>query len=154
MANSEIYAVSPKFRGAIAAVSDYLGRKANELSPLQLEAGDELKRRIRRMENDANRLVKINNILLDAEIPKVSFDQSTDTMTTTHRGRTESIKFNRADPKAPITLKGSSATGAYKAGSSNPSSSTPNTDELRMNFEQTLEHYYSNAFRITKLVQH
>jgi len=147
------YAEAPDIRGTIKIVSKYVEVNESKFSQLQKEAGTELKRRIKRLENDCNRLTKINNMLLDTEQTTHSFDQESDTLTFTHRGQSMSIKLNRADPEIPISIPGMAATSAYLAGASENSEDAPHIEELKMVMEQSLEHYYSNAFRITKLIQ-
>lgn len=151
MAELAHHAQSPNIRKANKTVVDYLERKQRDLTIEQREAGNELKHRLRRLESDCNRLIKINNYLMDSEMPRVHFDESTDTMTYTFKGMSQSIKFRRADPNVPVKLGGSTAISAYVAGAKSTDSS--NTEELKMLMEQMLEHYYDNAFRVTKLAQ-
>lgn len=143
----------PNIRDAYKDVVAFIRRNASYLRESQMEAASELKRRIKRMEGDFNRLIKINNLLLEAEMPHLEFEESTDTITITNKGHSRSIKLNRADPNVPIQLLGSTSIGAYKAGSQKPSMSDVESENLKMLMEQMLEHYYANAFRITKLVQ-
>jgi hypothetical protein len=131
----------------------FIGRMSGEFSQEQKEAANELKRRIRRLENDYNRLIHINSLLCEAKLPKIHFDETTGTMTVTNKGKTQSIKLNRADPNIPVKIKGSTAIGAYTASDSNKTQEPEEIDELKMLMEQLLEHYYNNAFRITKLTQ-
>ncbi len=86
-------------------------------------------------------------------MPAVSSDEVSHTISFTHKGQTQSIKLSHADPNVPISIAGSTSISAYKAGSEKRESATPDTDEFKMLVEQMLEHYYSNAFRVTKFVQ-
>lgn len=147
------FAESRKFRRAISAISKYLDSHFNKLTPELLEAGAEIKRRIRRMENDANRLIKINNSLIQSEMPDVKFDPATDTLSIRRGDQTTSIKLNRADPKKPISIAGSAATGAYKAGSLKAKSYRLQLTNSKWSWSRCSNTTTSNAFRITKLVQ-
>lgn len=147
------HATAPEVRGVSKVVSKYLKKHARDLSPTQKEAGIELKRRINRLENDCNRLIKINNWLLDNEGLEAAFDQSSDTLTFSYKGKSVSIKLNRAVPAVPFIIPDTVATSGYKTSVLKEGLDTSHVDELKMVMEQMLEHYYSNAFRITKLVQ-
>lgn len=146
-------AANPDVRSAYKAVVVYLDKHAGTMTMIQLEAASELKRRLKRLENDSNRLVKINNSLVDAELPRIRFDESTGTLTMSHKGATQSIRLNRANSDVPVKLVQSTSLGAYMAGAEPPADTTPESEELKLAMEQMLEHYYINAFRITKLVQ-
>jgi hypothetical protein len=115
----------------------------------QTEAVVEIKRRLKRLENDSNRLIRLNNELLDKEMAQVQFDEASDTLTFSFKGSAHSIKINRADPDTPVRLVGSTSMGAYVAGKPTPDGEA--TDELKSVMEQLLEGFYDNAFRITKL---
>jgi hypothetical protein len=147
------HARTPEFRSLLKAASKYFESKASNQTAKQNEASAELKRRLRRLENDCNRLIKINNLLLDSQAAELSFDESSDSLVFTHRGESVSIKLNRADPSVPISIPGVAATSGYVAGAAKNEKDESDTEELKMVMEQLLEHYYSNAFRITKLVQ-
>jgi hypothetical protein len=144
-------AQSPDLRGAYKALVQYLNVRAGRLTVEQTEAGAEIKRRLERVENETNRLIQINNKLLDDEAPKIHFDESSDTLTLTFKGTAQSIKLNRANPDVPVKLAGSTSIGAYVAGKADRDSEA--TDELKAVTEQMLEGVYNNAFRITKLAQ-
>jgi len=147
------HARTPKIGSLLKAVSKYFESKASSLAATQNEAGAELKRRLRRLENDCNRLIKINNLLLDSQAAELSFDESSDSLFFTYKGESVSIKLKRADPSVPISIPGPAFTSGYPAGASKNEKDESDTEELKMVMEQLLEHYYSNAFRITKLVQ-
>ncbi len=151
MVGIDTLAQSPDIRSAYKAVVRYIERMGDQLSAEQQEAANELKRRLKRLENDSNRIVKINNALLDAESPKIRFDDSTGTITFDFKGASQSLKLKRADPEIPVKIDQSSTMGAYVAGRSENDSDQ--SDELKMIMEQMLEGFYNNAFRITKLVQ-
>jgi hypothetical protein len=150
MGNVIPHAKSPDLRSAYKALVRYLEHHGSQLTPDQIEAGVESKRRLRRLESDANRLVRINNALLDEESLKLTFDEGSDTITFSFKGTSQSIKLNRAHPDVPIKFGGATAVGAYVAGASDRD--TPATDELKSLMEQMLEGVYNNAFRLTKLV--
>ncbi len=139
-------------RIGLRAAIDFLARNGAQLTRDQTKAGDELKRRLRRHEADCNRLIKVNNALMDAELPRMTHDTATDTLTVTFGGVSQSLKMNRANPDVPVELVNSAAIGTYKPGESSPQSSAE-VEELKILFESLLEQYYYNAFRITKLLQ-
>ncbi|WP_144007158.1 hypothetical protein [Pelomonas sp. KK5] len=142
----------PETRSALRAAIAFLARRAPSLNRDQLKAGDELKRRLRRLEAECNRLIKINNTLMQAELPRMSHNPTADTLTMTYGGVSHSIKLNRADPSAPVTLDGATAIGTYGSDDEH-SRATPEIQELKILFESLLEQYYYNAFRIAKLLQ-
>jgi hypothetical protein len=144
-------AQSPDLRAALKALVRYLDVRAATLTAEQMEAAAEIKRRLKRLENDTNRLIRINNKLLDNETPKIHFDEQSDTLTLTFKGTAQSIKIKRANPDVPVKLAGSTSMGAYVAGKPNRDSEA--TDDLKSVMEQMLEGVYNNAFRITKLAQ-
>lgn len=144
-------AKNPDLRAAYRALSRYIDERTGALSPELIEVGAEIKRRLKRLENEANRLVRINNLLLEEDGLKVHFDESTDTVTFNFKGGAQSIKINRTHPDKPVNLAGLTSLSAYVAGKA--PSDGERKDELRAVMEQMLEGLYSNAFRITKLVQ-
>ncbi len=140
-------------RPAYKAAVKFLNHSSSLLSYEQLEAAKELKRRIKRMENDFNRLMQVNKLLCDAKIPKVHFDEHTSIITVTTERGSQSIKLNRKDPNIPVKLLDSTAIGVYLADDSEDTKDSEHEAELKMMMEQLLEHFYNNAFRVTKLVQ-
>ena len=142
----------PETRDALRSAIAFLARNAKSLSDEQARAANELKRRLRRLESECNRLVKLNNTLMNSELPRLSHDTTSDTLTMTVGDVSHSITFNRADPNIPVRLVQSVAVGYYGP-SEEPSQSSPEIEELKFLFESLLEQYYYNAFRITKLLQ-
>ena len=152
MTTIESTAREPETRDALRAVISFLARKSASFSQDQTRVGDELKRRLRRLEAECNRLVKINNTLMHAKLPRMSHDSTTDTLTMTVGDISHSIRLKRADPDVPVKVVQSVAIGTY-GHSEGPPRSSPEIEDLKMLFESLLEQYYYNAFRITKLLQ-
>jgi len=151
MSVPDTHAKQPDIRSAYKAVVAYLEIKAPALTQVQLETARELKHRLKRLENDCNSLIRVNNALLDAQAPQIRFDESTDTLTVTMNGASQWIKLARADPDIPIKIGQPVAMGAYQAGHDAETDKIEDTELLRRQMEQSLEGYYENAFRITKL---
>jgi len=144
---------STDIRSAYKIIVRYVDKRFVEFTQEQQEAANELKRRIKRLENEYNRLIQLNNLLCSDLLPKTHFDESTGIMSTTFNGLTQSFKLNRADPNKPVKLLSSSTIGAYSADDSDRVKEPENITENKMDMEQLLEGYYNNAFRITKLAQ-
>jgi hypothetical protein len=142
----------PETRDALRAVITFFARNAVFLSQDQTRAGDELKRRLRRLESECNRLIKLNNSLMNTLLPRMAHDPTTDTLTMTFGGISHSIKVNRADPNVSVKLGQTVAGGTY-GHSDELARSPPEIEELKVLFESLLEQYYYNAFRIVKLLQ-
>jgi hypothetical protein len=151
MVELNAHAAKPDVCTAYKALVRYLDVHRGALTPEQIETGTEMKRRLKRLESEANRLIAINNVLLDESGSKVEFDQSADTLTFTYKGSSRAIRINRAHPDKPITIPASVSSSGYVAG--RPSRESERVDELKSLMEQMLEGMYSNAFRITKLAQ-
>ena len=128
----------PETREALRSVIAFLARNSFALRPEQMRVGDELKRRLERLESDCNRLIKINNVLMQAELPQVVHDEATDTLTMTVGDNSHSIKITRADPNIPVKLVSSTAVRTYVPGRDDHSSK-PKVEELKVLFESLLE---------------
>lgn len=153
MTNTISHARTSDLRTVYKVAVRYVNKNIGEFTQEKKETANELKRRIKRLGNDYNRLIHINSILCEAKLPKVLFDETTDTMSITNKGVTQSIKLNRADPNIPMKIVSSTAIGAYSAKDTAETKESGRIDEFKMELEQLLEHYYNNAFRITKLTQ-
>jgi hypothetical protein len=141
----------PETREALRAAITFLARNDASLNQNQIKAGNELKRRLRRLEAECNRLVKLNNTLMSSELPSLTHDTTTDMLTFSFGDVSHSIKLNSSDPNVPVLIQ-SAAIGTYEP-SEEPSHSMPAIEEMKVLFESLLEQYYYNAFRITKLLQ-
>jgi len=114
----------------------YIDKRAGALTQQQIESAIELKRRIKRLSNDCNRLIKINNLLIDVEMPQIQFDETSGMMTITHQGISKSIKWELADPKVPAKLGNSTALHTYHAGHNNQPQQPEYIEDLKMDMEQ------------------
>lgn len=137
-------------RNLYKASVSYVNNKYIEFDLDKKELSKEFKRRIKRLENDYNRLMRINTLLCETSFPKTHFDESTGIRSILYNGGMFSYKINPADPHVPVKLVGSTSTNFYSAGEPNTSEGV---EELQMEMENTLEQYYYSAFRITKIVQ-
>ena len=140
-------------RSAYKATVHYIDIRLLEFTLEQKDVADELKRRIMRLENDYNRLIHINNLLCEAELPKSHFDETTGIITATYKGATSSFRLISANPNTPVKAVGRFGTGAYTPNDIDKMIGSEELDNLKMDMEQLLENFYNNAFRTTKLIQ-
>lgn len=140
---------TPDIRDVYKAAVHYVEEKSATFTKKQSMEADEFKRRIRRMENDYNRLIRINTLLCDTLLPKVSFNEKADTIN--FDGML--VKVGRADPNVPLNVNMVSAGGGYVANESNNVNDFE-IEQHKLDMESLLEHYYNSAFRVTKLIQH
>lgn len=148
------HAEKPDVRPAYKAAVAYVERCVNAMTPAQVDTASELKQRIRRLENDCYQLVRMNNQLVDAESWQMRFDEESGTMTIAYRGGEMSYRLKRAKPDVPVKLRSHVSMNVYDASRDDRSTEQPDhVESLKMSMETRLEHYYENAFRITKLVQ-
>ena len=140
-------------RSVYKAAVQYFTKRNKAFSRKQNEAANEIKRRIKRMENDYNRLIKINDLFCESEMPNAHFNEATDTSTFTYNGINQTIRYNRLNPNVPVKVVNSMSFCAYSASDLNVTEDSEGIDDLKMQMEQLLEHFYNNAFRITKLIQ-
>ena len=135
------------------ATVQYGKDRGSEFDQDQMEISKELKRRIKRLENDYNRLMKINTLLCEAKLPKTHFDENIGEISISHKGTTLSLKVERANPSTPVTLLDCTSVGAYSTEGLDDNEDSDVVGELQMEMERILEHYYNSAFRITKILQ-
>jgi hypothetical protein len=153
MAFIDTHAKAPGIRPAYKTVVAYINSHSGVLTALQTQAATELKRRLRRLENECSSLIRLNNLLLDSDGMKISFDEATGVLTTTMKGVSQSLTISRADPAIPVKVGQPAVVQAYHAGVETDPPTPENIDTLRQQLEQMIEGYYYNAFLITKLAQ-
>jgi hypothetical protein len=149
----DTHATTPGIRSAYKTVVAYINSHSGVLTALQTQAATELKRRLGRLENECSSLIRLNNLLLDAEGMKISFDEATGVLSTTMKGVTQSVTINRADPAIPVKVGQPVVVQAYHAGVETNPPTSENIDSVRQQLEQLIEGYYYNAFLITKLAK-
>ena len=145
--------MSPNFRAIYKKLLAYQDEHSKTLSQEQLHTLAEIKRRVRRLEHDYNRLMNINGLLLEAKSIKVDFDAESGTMKIQYAGGVQTLKLARANPDVPIEMVVTREVGAYKAGAPPPEGEDPSLEDLRMQMEREIEGYYYNSFHVAKLVQ-
>jgi hypothetical protein len=101
------------------------------------------------LSEQGQQLIELNNVFLDSNALRVTFDESTDTVTVRAPGIEQSIKLNRADPNVPITMIGLTGGGAYHVDAKPAGVS----ESQRLAYEGLLEDYYHNAHRVLKLMK-
>ena len=140
----------PSYGPAIKAL---LALKASGVfsSPAHRETIDEIAHRVRRLESGVGQLMNLNDRLIERRVPQPAFDPETD-IVTYRLGETEhKIRLKRADPNVPITMRGLTVGGAYKAGTNTAEGHPSDPDEADL--EALLESYYNNAHKVLDLVQ-
>jgi len=147
------HAERPDVRPAYKAAVAYVARHGGAFTPAQVATASELKRRIKRLENDCHQLVRINNQLVDAEAAQFRFDELSGTLTLSHKGVSQSLTFKRANPDVPVRIRQHVSISTYDAGGDDHPEEPDQVRLLKMQMEQLVEQYYENAFKVTKLVQ-
>lgn len=147
------HAERPDVRPAYKVAVAYVARRGAALTPAQVVIASELKRRIRRLENDCHQLVRINNQLVDAEALQLRFDEASGTVTFSHKDVSQSLTLKRANPDVPVRIRQHVSITTYDAGRDDHPEQPGQVELLKISMEPLLEHYYENGFRITKLVQ-
>src|SRR5216684_5306704 len=141
----------PSYFPAIRAVQKFKEARIATLTPVELEAINEISRRLTRLDNQVDELININNSFIEQRAPQVQFDAETDTITFRFRDIEQKIKLKRANPNKPIQSDTRSVAGVYKAGQTTEENQEQNPNELV--FESALEDHYQNAHKVLKLVR-
>lgn len=140
----------PNYTKAKAQILEY--RDTTELSADQTAALSEIIRRLERLESRFAELMAINSKLSALKLPEFKFDPETDTLSLSIGGKEAGkLQLNRADPNTPIRLENTAAVHAYV-----PEGDTSDSDEdeaMKGLMEDLLEHYYSSAFRVVRIVK-
>lgn len=155
MVDVSIYALSPDVRSAIKAVVKYIEINSDKLDQNQLECGATIKHLLKRLESEWNQLIKMNNELIDAHAPKMSFNNEDDNKlaVTLKFGKIFQTMTFKGGPDGPPRISQPVVfSGGYIAGKESPNKITI-TEEPESKMESMLEGYYSNAFTITQLIK-
>lgn len=140
-------------RTVIQLAVKYNATHLSDYSKAQKNSGLELVHRLRKLEIQYNRLMKINDHLCKIELPKMDLDPDTGTITVVHKGHMTSYKFGRANPNIAPKQISSGGMGAYKITEQDSASNHNNTDALKQELEITLEPFYYNASKIVDNVR-
>lgn len=150
---SPIAKSSPFFQ-AISAMNVWHNAKLSSLKPQDVGSYSEVIRRLERMAKQYDRLLAINEALIDNYCPQSQFDEDTNISLTDYKelGITTQMTLNRADPTVPIKVDSSSSIGAYHAGVKYPNESEDNA-LLKFELEELIETYYYSSHRVLHLVK-
>lgn len=118
------------------------------------ETVEELQHRLIRLAGTYDRLIKLNETLIDRTGTSVSFNPETDTLAMVVDGKVAaSVRLKRANPQVPVTLLGTHLISSFTSGAveSEPWHRLPSDEKLEL--EDKLESFYYGAHRALKLFQ-
>ncbi len=142
-------------RDVYKIVVKYIEHHRQKFSLEQIDAAAEIKRRLLGLENSFNRLTNINEQLSKESMPQISLDSETGIMTVELMGQSVHVKYERAEPDVPVSFLDGPALVRhdYTNELSDDEIDSQIIEALKIEMESLVEHYYYNAFKITKLIQ-